>query len=132
MRRASPTPQELQLTSAAAAAFAFASPSDVVCVLPPRVRGGPPTTRFDAGIEDVVWDGGGAEPRGRPGWEKGSEEEDSLPQSAPMLGKNVDIICERYGDQKETSVVYVLHECIIAGRCVDVLMSHVDTKIALM
>lgn len=31
-------------------------------------------------------DEGGAEPTVRPGWEKGSEVLDSLPQSAPMAG----------------------------------------------
>jgi len=35
-------------------------------------------------------DEGGAEPTVRPGWEKGSEVFDSLPQSAPMAGREGD------------------------------------------
>lgn len=72
----------VQLTSAASAAFLRASswsPAVSPAMLPPKVRGGPPTV---LGIGAVLGASGGADPRTRPGWEKASDSD--FPQQLPM------------------------------------------------
>lgn len=75
-----------QLTSAASAALLRASswstvePSPVETLPPPSFLGGPPTF---LGTGTVPEAGGGADPRGRPGWLKGSAS--LLPQQFPIL-----------------------------------------------
>lgn len=76
-----------KLTSAASAALLRASsaasdvePSPVETLPPPSFRGGPPTFLGTGAVPEA---GGGADPSGRPGWEKGSDS--VLPQQFPMF-----------------------------------------------
>lgn len=89
-KRTSAASAAFLLASAAAPAPAPAIPSPAPepfppVVLPPSVRGGPPTLRACEGTLDVVF-GGGAESRVRPGWEKASSlAAEDLPQMLPMI-----------------------------------------------